>query len=36
VEMEVIELSKPLDDVGVIGLLGWLEAEAEVGEARSF
>ena len=36
VEMEVIELLKPLEDVGVIGLLGWVEVEAEVGEARSF
>jgi hypothetical protein len=36
VEIEAIELSKPLEDVGVIGLFGWLEAEAEVGEARSF
>ena len=29
-----IELSKPLDGVGVIGLLGWLEVE--VGEVTSF
>ncbi len=34
VDTEAIELSKPREDVGVIGLLGWLEVE--VGEARSF
>lgn len=34
VEIEAIELSNPLEDVGVIGLVAWLEVE--VGEARSF
>jgi hypothetical protein len=34
VETVSIELPKPLDVVGVIGLLGWLEVE--VGETRSF
>jgi len=34
VETVVIELSKPREVVGVIGLPGWLEVE--VGEARSF
>lgn len=34
VETEVIELLKPLEEVGVIGLVAWLEVE--VGEARSF
>jgi hypothetical protein len=34
VETVVIELSKPREVVGVIGLVGWLEVE--VGEARSF
>lgn len=34
VDTEAIELSKPLDEVGVIGLVAWLEVE--VGEARSF
>lgn len=35
VETEAIELSNSLEEVGVIGLFGWLTAEGEVGEARS-
>lgn len=27
VDTEAIELSKPLDEVGVKGLLGWLDVE---------
>lgn len=34
VDTEAMELSKPREEVGVIGLLGWLEAE--VGEVGSF
>lgn len=34
VDIEVMELSKPLEEVGVIGLVAWLEFEA--GEVRSF
>lgn len=34
VETESIEVSKPRDVVGVIGLVAWLDDE--VGEARSF
>ena len=33
-EIEVIEFPKPLDDVGVIGLVVWLVVE--VGEESSF
>jgi hypothetical protein len=34
VERDAIELSKTLEDVGVVELVVWLEVE--VGEARSF
>ena len=33
-ETEAIDSSKPREEVGVIGLVGWLEVV--VGEARSF